>query len=495
MSIDYSVVSIVLYFVLLIAIGFYAMRQSTSNNSEYLLGGRQVGPNVTALSAGASDMSGWMLLGLPGAAYTTGIGSIWLAIGLVIGAYVNYLIVAPKLRVYTELANDSLTIPEFMSRRFMKDKSHLRLIASVVIILFFTVYTASGLVAGGKLFSSAFATSYSFGVFATVGIVVAYTVMGGFLAVSLTDFVQGVIMLIALIAVPYVAFISIDTVAQSTSFGSQFWELLTKEANFEIVASISLFTWGLGYFGQPHIIVRFMAISSHKKLPQARRVGINWMIVSIIGALLTGIVGAAYIKSVGTQLSDPETIFIHLSQILFHPLVAGWLLAAILAAIMSTISSQLLVSSSSLVEDLYKVYFSENVSPEKSLIISRACVVVVAALASLIALAELGGVLKLVSSAWAGFGAAFGPVILFSLWWKQLTEQGAIAGVLAGAITVFIWGYIPLLPNGLTLSSEFYELLPAFLISSLVIVIVSKRTQVPCEKTTELFELTKNSLS
>lgn len=494
MSIDYSVVSIILYFVLLIGIGIYAMKHSTGNNNEYLLGGRQVGPNVTALSAGASDMSGWMLLGLPGAAYTSGISSIWLALGLVVGAFVNYQVVAPKLRVYTELAKDSLTIPEFMSQRFIKEKSYLRLIAGVVIIIFFTVYTSSGLVAGGKLFSSAFETSYAFGVFATVAIVVAYTVMGGFLAVSLTDFVQGVIMLIALIAVPYVAFSAISSTDATGPMLNDFWSLVTQGAEFELIASISLFTWGLGYFGQPHIIVRFMAIESHKKLPQARNVGINWMIISILGALLTGIVGAAYISSVGTSLSDPETIFIHLSQVLFHPLVAGWLLAAILAAIMSTISSQLLVSSSSLVEDIYKVYFAEQVSAEKALFISRMCVIAVAICATLIALAQLGGVLKLVSSAWAGFGAAFGPVILFSLWWKPLTEKAAIAGVLSGAVTVFVWGYLPIV-NGETLSTYFYELLPAFIVSSFTILLVNSRAEPPCRDTTELYELTERSIS
>lgn len=495
MSIDYSVVSIILYFVLLIAIGLYAMKHSTGNNNEYLLGGRQVGPNVTALSAGASDMSGWMLLGLPGAAYTSGISSIWLAVGLVVGAFVNYQVVAPKLRVYTELANDSLTIPEFMSQRFNKNNSQLRLIASVVIILFFTVYTASGLVAGGKLFSSAFATSYTFGVLVTVAIVVIYTVMGGFLAVSLTDFVQGVIMLIALVAVPYVAFSNISETASSAALGSQFWQMITSSADFELIASISLLTWGLGYFGQPHIIVRFMAINSYKSLPQARNVGINWMLVSIIGALFTGIVGAAYIKSTGTPLADPETIFIHLSQVLFHPLIAGCLLAAILAAIMSTISSQLLVSSSSLVEDLYKVYFAQDLNAKSALLISRICVLTVAVCATLIALAELGGVLKLVSSAWAGFGAAFGPVILFSLWWKPLTEKAAIAGVLAGAITVFVWGYVPLLPNGQPLSSVFYELLPAFMVSAFVILWVNSRTAPPSEETVELYDLTERTLS
>ena len=485
LTIDYSVLSILAYFLLLIGIGLYAMKHSTSNNSEYLLGGRQVGPKVTALSAGASDMSGWMLLGLPGAAYSAGVDSMWLAFGLVMGAYVNYQVVAPKLRVYTELANDSLTIPEFLSRRFLKDKSSIRLIASLIIIVFFTVYTASGLVAGGKLFASAFGADYAFGVLATVSIVVLYTIMGGFLAVSLTDFVQGVIMLIALVAVPIVAYQGLPVL--ETGLLSQFTQINYR---LDWLVAVSLMTWGLGYFGQPHIIVRFMAIKSHTQLPSARRIGINWMTISIIGAISTGLVGALYVKANGAVLDDPETIFIHLSQVLFHPLIAGWLLAAILAAVMSTISSQLLVSSSSLVEDVLKVYAPNSLSSRTSLLMSRACVLAVAAFATAIALSGNSGVLKLVSSAWAGFGATFGPVILFSLWWKPMTEQGALAGIVTGAVAVVLWGYAPVLEDGAPLGTVFYELLPAFVLSALAIVGVSGLTRSPCLETKALFERT-----
>jgi SSS family solute:Na+ symporter len=366
-SIDYATISVALYFVLLIAIGIYAMKTSTADNSEYLLGGRKVSAKVTALSAGASDMSGWMLMGLPGAAYVSGLDSIWLAIGLVLGAYVNYQIVAPKLRVFTELADDALTIPEFFSKRFARENANVRLIASIVIILFFTVYTASGLVAGGKLFQSAFQMDYQWGVIATVSVVVVYTVLGGFLAVSVSDFVQGVIMLIALIAVPAFTLNQLDPAA-----GNEIWSVFDgySVSNVEWIAAISLLTWGLGYFGQPHIIVRFMAINSHRNIPKARHIGISWMTVSIIGALATGIIGAQFIASSEQTIKDPETIFIFLSQFLFHPFIAGWLLAAILAAIMSTISSQLLVSSSSLVEDVYKIYSKLEPTDSKMLLIS-----------------------------------------------------------------------------------------------------------------------------
>ncbi|AIY67628.1 sodium/proline symporter PutP [Pseudoalteromonas piratica] len=487
---DYATFSILLYFALLIFIGVYAMKKSTSDNGEYLLGGRNVSAKVTALSAGASDMSGWMLMGLPGAAYVSGLGSIWLAVGLVIGAYVNYHIVAPKLRVFTELADNALTIPEFFSKRFALEKGNVRLISSIVIIVFFTVYTASGLVAGGKLFESAFNIDYTIGIVATVSIVVLYTVLGGFLAVSLSDFIQGVIMLIALIAVPMVTFSHFDADAASNFSQSLSFDF----GKTELIAAISLMTWGLGYFGQPHIIVRFMAIDSHENLAKARKIGVSWMTLSIIGALVTGLVGASFIANSKQSVSDPETIFIFLSQFLFHPFVAGWLLAAILAAIMSTISSQLLVSSSSLVEDIYKSYSKRQPSSQELLTISRICVLVVAVVASLIALDSNSSVLNLVSNAWAGFGAAFGPLVIFSLWWKKLTHSGAVAGVVVGSLTVLLWAYVPLLENGETLSVYFYELLPGFVASSIAIVLVSLNTQQPDQQAMKWFNATHNKL-
>lgn len=487
---DYSVISMVLYFALLIFIGIYAMKKSTSNNNEYLLGGRNVSAKVTALSAGASDMSGWMLMGLPGAAFISGSESIWLASGLIIGAYVNYRIVAPKLRVFTEMANDSLTIPEFFSQRFALDKGSARLIAAIVIILFFTVYTASGLVAGGKLFESAFGVNYVWGIVTTVGIVVVYTILGGFLAVSLGDFIQGVIMLIALVAVPLVTINQFDQTHVDIFTESMF----SGVSNIEFMAAFSLLTWGLGYFGQPHIIVRFMAINCHSNIPKARQIGLSWMTITIIGALATGVAGAVFISQGGIKIDDPETIFIYLSQTLFHPFIAGWLLAAILAAIMSTISSQLLVSSSSLVEDMYKCYSKNKPSAGQLLFASRACVLLVAVVASLIALDSDSSVLSLVSNAWAGFGAAFGPLVIFSLWWKRLTHSGAVAGIVTGALTVLVWAYVPLLGNGQTLSSVFYELLPGFLVSCLAIVVVSLRTQLPDQEALDNFSDTMKKI-
>lgn len=484
---SYATLAVGLYFCMLIFIGIYAMKTSTSDNSEYLLGGRKVSAKVTALSAGASDMSGWMLMGLPGAAYISGLESIWLAVGLVFGAYVNYRLVAPKLRVYTELADNSLTIPEFFSKRFAQENAHIRLVSSLIIILFFTLYTASGLVAGGKLFESAFQLSYYWGVLATVSIVAIYTVMGGFLAVSVSDFVQGIIMLIALIAVPIVAYIGLpENVTVDLAPASVAFEWSTVQW----VSAISLLSWGLGYFGQPHIIVRFMAINTHKNLPKAKNIGLSWMTISIVGAVLTGLVGAQFVQSTSHTIDDPETIFIFLSQVLFHPFIAGWFLAAILAAIMSTISSQLLVSSSSLVEDVYKHYTRQRPTESQLLTVSRACVVAVAIVASIIAFDANSSVLNLVSNAWAGFGAAFGPLVLLSLWWKKLTHSGALAGVVAGSATVLFWINVPVLADGGTLSTQFYALLPSFLVSLMTTITVSKATAIPDKSAIEHFEQT-----
>ena len=344
-----TLVSLALYFVVMLGIGMYAFKKSTNDVSGFMLGGRSLSPSVAALSAGASDMSGWMLMGLPGAMYVSGLSSVWIAIGLVIGAFLNYIIVAPRLRTYTEVANDSITLPNFFENRF-KDKSHLlRVVSSIVIIVFFTLYTSSGIVAGGKLFESSFGLNYEMGLYVTAGVVVAYTFFGGFLAVSLTDFVQGCIMFVALVLVPIVAIDSIGGVSEmNNSINAINPELFNLFSGVGALGIISAMAWGLGYFGQPHIIVRFMALRSVKDMPTARRIGMSWMIIALIGALTTGLFGMAYANTNNINVDDPETIFIVLSQLLFHPLIAGFLLAAILAAIMSTISSQLLVTSSSL---------------------------------------------------------------------------------------------------------------------------------------------------
>lgn len=468
------------YFVLMMAIGLYAYRKSTSDVSEYMLGGRKLHPAVGALSAGASDMSGWMLMGLPGAIYVAGFSAGWIAVGLLIGAYFNYRLVAPRLRVYTELADDAITIPDFFEKRFDDRSRALRVISSVVIVIFFTLYTSSGVVAGGKLFEASFGLSYELGLFLTAGVVVAYTLFGGFLAVSLTDFVQGCIMFIALVMVPAVALYTLGgTAAMSSAVAQVDVSLLSWTTGVTALGLISSLSWGLGYFGQPHIIVRFMAIRSLADMATARRIGMSWMLVTVIGAVSTGSVGLAYVVSTNATLDDPETIFIFLSQILFHPLVAGFLLAAILAAIMSTISSQLLVSSSSLTEDFYKTFVQRAASQRELVLVGRLSVLAVSVIAMVLALDRSASILSLVSNAWAGFGAAFGPVILLGLFWRRFNRQGALAGMITGAIAVLVWIYAPVEIAGKSLPQHLYEIVPGFLLASIAAVVVTLLTAAP----------------
>jgi len=470
-----TLISLTLYFIVMLLIGLYAYKKSTSDVAGYMLGGRSLSPSVAALSAGASDMSGWMLMGLPGAMYISGISSLWIAIGLILGAFVNYLVVAPRLRTYTEIANDSITLPDFFENRFNDKSRLLRIVSSLVIVVFFTLYTSSGIVAGGKLFESSFGLNYEVGLYVTAGVVVAYTLFGGFLAVSLTDFVQGCIMFVALVLVPIVAISEVGGIAEmQSSIETINPELLNIFSGVSAIGIISAMAWGLGYFGQPHIIVRFMAIRSVKDMPTARRIGMSWMIVSIIGAMATGFAGIAYVSKTGMKLDDAETIFIVLSQLLFSPLIAGFLLAAILAAIMSTISSQLLVTSSSLTGDFYQAFLHKDASEKQLVLVGRISVFIVALVAIYLAYDRNSSILSLVSNAWAGFGAAFGPVVIGCLYWKGMTRNGALAGIISGAITVLIWIYAPITIGGQALSALMYEIVPGFIVCSMAIYIVSK---------------------
>ncbi|KFZ29645.1 proline:sodium symporter PutP [Pseudidiomarina atlantica] len=495
-----TLISLALYFIAMLGIGLYAYKKSTDDVSGYMLGGRRLGPGVTALSAGASDMSGWMLMGLPGAIYMSGVSQLWIAVGLVVGAYLNYIIVAPRLRMYTEVANDSITIPDYFANRFNDKARLLRVFSSVVIIVFFTLYTSASLVAGGKLFaSSAFGLDYSLGLWVTAGVVCAYTLFGGFLAVSMTDFVQGCIMFLALVLVPIVAIFDLGGVASVTdqvrTMNPDFLDFFRDGSiadstvnQLSFLGIISLLAWGLGYFGQPHIIVRFMAIRSVKDIPAARRIGITWMTVSIIGAMITGFVGIAYVAETKMTLNDAETIFIIFSQFLFHPLIAGFLLAAILAAIMSTISSQLLVTSSSLTEDFYKAFLRRDASQKELVLVGRISVLIVSLVAIALAWNPENTILGLVANAWAGFGAAFGPVIILSLFWKRMNLQGALSGMLVGAATVLFWIYAPVLEDGAALSSVVYEIIPGFILCTVAIIVVSLLTEAPATNLTNTFE-------
>ncbi|WP_306016981.1 sodium/proline symporter PutP [Oceanicaulis sp. MMSF_3324] len=497
-----ALVSLAGYFVLMLGIGLYAYKKSTDDVSGYMLGGRQLHPAVGALSAGASDMSGWMLMGLPGAVYLSGLGAAWIAVGLVIGAYFNYLLVAPRLRVYTEIADDAITIPDYFEKRFHDNTRILRVLSSVVIVIFFTLYTSSGVVAGGKLFEASFGLDYRLGLFLTAGVVIAYTLFGGFLAVSLTDFVQGVIMFIALIMVPIVAYSMlgglgeiVDTTRAASDVPNYMSMIPDPLTSMGILGIISAMSWGLGYFGQPHIIVRFMAIRTLKDVAVARWIGMTWMVITVIGAVLTGIFGLAFvtqngavIEESGIEFTDAETIFILMSQILFHPLVGGFLLVAILAAIMSTISSQLLVSSSSLTEDFYKTFLRRNASQKELVLIGRLSVLVVSLVAIGLAFDRSSSILDLVSNAWAGFGAAFGPLILFSLYRKNMSRSAAIAGMVTGAVVVLFWLYAPITINGGSLSAFIYEIIPGFIASTLAILITDAITGAPRGKVKEQYE-------
>lgn len=466
-------VSLAIYMAGMLYIGYWSYKK-TSDLSDYMLGGRGLGPAVTALSAGASDMSGWMLMGLPGAMYATGLSSVWIAIGLLIGAYANYLIIAPRLRTYTEVANDSITIPDFLENRFKDRTKILRFVSAIVILVFFTFYASAGLVSGGRLFENSFNLDYKIGLFVTVGVVVAYTLFGGFLAVSWTDFVQGCIMFIALVLVPIVAFTDVGGVTETFNTIKQVdASHLDMFKGTTILGIISFLAWGLGYFGQPHIIVRFMAIISIKDLKTSRRIGVGWMTISIIGAMLTGLIGIAYYAKNNATLQDPEMVFVTFSNILFHPYITGFLLSAILASIMSSISSQLLVISSAVTEDFYKTFFRRNASDKELVFIGRLSVLVVAMIAVVLAYHPSDTILTLVGYAWAGFGSAFGPVILLSLYWKRTNKWGVLAGMIVGAVVVIAWVQIP------SLKAIMYEMVPGFFCSLLTVIVVSLLTKEP----------------
>jgi sodium/proline symporter len=466
----------IVYLVLMLAIGVYAYLR-TKNSTDYFLGGRSLGPWPAALSAGASDMSGWLLLGLPGYAYAAGLESLWLAFGLLAGNWINWLIAAKRLRTYS-ITTDSITLPEYLSRRFNDESKLIQTISAFFILLFFLFYTSSGLVAGGKLFETVFGLNYSSAVIVGTVCVVSYTLFGGFLAVAWTDLVQGLLMSAALLIVPIAALQG--GLGQLTSDLSAINpELLTiwndsTGAPLTAISIISLVAWGLGYFGQPHILARFQATRSNKDLVAARRIAIVWTLLSMAGAVLVGLVGLVYVTNHGSlELADGEKIFMLLVNAIFHPVVAGILLAAILAAIMSTADSQLLVSSSALAEDFYKQVIKKDASSEEIVMVGRIAVIAISIVALVLALTPDSSVLGLVSYAWAGFGAAFGPAIVLSLYWERMNRNGALAGIVTGGITIVVWKQ---LSGGWF---DVYEIVPGIVFSILAIVIASLATKEP----------------
>ncbi|MGX9348393.1 sodium/proline symporter PutP [Microbacterium sp. KNMS] len=468
----YLYIALGIYFAGMLAIGFFAARR-TKDHEDYMLAGRNLPPWAAALSAGASDMSGWLVMGLPGAIYATGLIEAWIAVGLTIGAYLNWLLVAPRLRAYTEVSNNSITVPSFFENR-LKDRSRLlRIVSALIILVFFTLYISSGMVAGGVFFESTFDGEYLVGMVLVTAVTLAYTLFGGFLGASLTDVAQGLLMMTALILVPIVAistvggFGEVGAAISSAAPDAMSWTGGEAVTGATVLAVISALAWGLGYFGQPHIIVRFMALPSAQAAKPARRIGMTWMVLSMVGAVTAGLVGVGFFERSGETLSNPETVVLRMSQILLHPLVAGFVLAAVLAAIMSTLSSQLVVCSSALVEDLYKVARKTPPGDRTLVILGRSCVLAVAVVAALLAVSPNDTILGLVAFAWAGFGASFGPIILLSLFWRRLTAWGALAGMVSGSVIVFTW---PLLGTGV------YELLPGFVGAMLVTVLVSLAT-------------------
>ena len=496
-------IAIVVYLAAMLAIGVWCAKMNSSVDDFYL-GGRKLGPFVTAMSAEASDMSSWLLMGLPGVAYLSGLAEAsWTAIGLAIGTYLNWLIVARRIRLYSQHLG-AITVPQFFSKRWKDERNLLSAIAAVVIIVFFIPYLASGFSACGKLFASLFSTDYVTAMVISGAVIVIYTVTGGFLAASFTDLVQSIIMTAALLIVLVFAvnqaggmdavltnaqslagYLSLSHIHDPATGGSSPYSLLTI---------CSLLAWGLGYFGMPHILLRFMAIEEEKKLKLSRRVATSWVVISMAVAVFIGVVGNAMTANNTLEhLEDSETIIVQISSLLSQfgipaALLAGVILAGILAATMSTADSQLLAASSSVSQNLFVEFFGVKFTTKQGMIVARATMVIISLIAMFLARDPDSSVFRVVSFAWAGFGASFGPTVLFALFWKRSTKWGALAGMISGGAMVFIWKYLIAPMGGVW---GIYELLPAFLVSSVMIVVVSLATEKPDAETERLFEEVK----
>lgn len=515
-------VAMVFYMLVVIGIGVYFMKRSQKNPENYFLGGRSLGPWVAAMSAEASDMSGWLLMGLPGVAYWCGLAdAAWTAIGLAIGTYVNWLIVSKRLRNYSIVAGNSITLPDFFSNRFKEKKKVILGISSLFILIFFTVYAASCFVTCGKLFSQLFDINYHAMLIAGAAFVLIYTVIGGFLAESASDFMQSIVMLVALLGVlifgvveaggigavidnaksidGYLSFTKMATpilgADGTTQIISENAPVFGTATPYSVLKIFSLLAWGLGYFGMPQVLLRFMAIRKTSELKRSRRIATVWVLISLTAGVLIGIVGKAVIKVHPEHLSDlataslAENIFQTLAEILFHPVIAGVVMAGILAATISSSDSYLLIAGSAFSQGLYKGIFKKDASDKRVMWMSRLVILLITFISIVIAWDEHSVIFTIVSFAWAGFGATFGPLVLFSIFWKRITREGAIAGMISGGIMVFFWEYV-LTPIGGIF--EIYELLPAFIFSSIVIVVVSLLTPAPSKEILDEFEMAKN---
>ena len=483
-----SIVALVLYFAILIGIGL-ANYKSKEDLEGYVLGGRKLGPWVTSMSAEASDMSGWMLMGLPDYAYLSGVSAFWIALGLAVGTWANWSFIAKRLRIFTHVANNSITLPEYFENRFMDRSQKIRMVSSIFIFIFFLIYTSASFVAGGKLFNTAFGLDYFWSLILTAGIVVFYTLVGGFSAVCWSDFFQGILMFFSVLLVPITAIYYIGGVNQTidrlVTINPNYFNMFTDATgnSLSLVAIISLLAWGLGYFGQPHILVRFMAISSPHDIKQATKIAMTWVVISLAAAVSVGLVGRVYLSEVLIG-ADAETVFMVMSGSFYSPFLAGIITAGILGAIMSTSSSQLLVASSSITTDFYKTLVRKNASITELVIVSRVMVFVVAFLSLFLALNPDNMILDIVSYAWAGFGAAFGPLVILSLFWRRMNLNGALAGVITGGSTVLLWKtYMSF--TGL------YEIVPGFILSALAIYVVSLMGNAPSNDVTAKFDEAK----
>ncbi|MBR6651421.1 MAG: sodium/proline symporter PutP [Clostridia bacterium] len=498
------IATIVVYMIFMLTIGAVLSKKNKSTD-DYYLGGRRLGPFVTAMSAEASDMSSWLLMGLPGVALATGLAdAFWTAVGLAVGTYLNWLIVARRLRIYTEL-NNSATIPAFFSNRF-KDKSGLILaISAIVIIVFFVPYTGSGFAAIAKLFNSLFGVDYHVALVVGALVVVFYTALGGFLAASTTDFVQSIVMTIALIVVVVFGLKTssgIDTVVNNVkdlpgylSLTAMYDSATNASTDYGFIKIASMLAWGLGYFGMPHVLLRFMAINDEKKLKLSRRIAAVWVVISMAVAIFIGVVGYTFVKVKGIDLADSERIIIEISRVLgdtnwLGAITAGLIVSGILAATMSTADSQLLAAASSMSENLVHRFIAKNMSEKTSMLVARATVLVISLVSLVFAWNPGSKVFDIVSFAWAGFGAAFGPVMLCALFWKRTTKWGAFAGMFTGGVTAIVWCYV-LKPfgalHGITVLN-IYELLPAFIVGLVTIIVVSLLTKAPDKDITDEFD-------
>lgn len=477
-----GLIAFIIYLLIVLGVGVFAYI-ATRNLSDYVLGGRKLGGAVAALSAGASDMSSWLLFGLPGAVYLTGMRQIWVSIGLIVGAYGCWLFLAKRLRIYSEVAKDSLTVPAFLDNRFRDDSKMIRGLAALAVLVFFVFYVASGLYAGGLLLSQTFHIDYIYALWISAAIIMLYTSIGGFLAVSWTDFFQGNLMLICLLLVPFFVLQQTggwEAGIQKIMANKPDYLELTK--GFPLTKFLSMFSWGLGYFGMPHILVRFMAVKSVKEIPLARRVCMSWMTLSLLGAVLVGMVGVIQFHEM--PLDNHETVFMALSEQVFAPWIMGIILAAILSSSMCAIDSQMLAASSAITEDFYRSMFRRNATQKELVWIGRVTVAVIALAGIYIASEPRQSIMELVSFAWAGLGATFGPAMILSLFWRRTTRNGVVIGMFLGGITVIVW-------RTLGLTEFLYDILPGFMISFLGVYLGSLWDKPPSAEVLNEFDQVK----